>query len=156
MRSMFTPLFMVTVWTLGGCAGYEPERLTTKHPAHPEAAAAPNRAISKTLAYAAADIPTAGTRLTAEAAKESAHDAPHEAKLSTAKTVVGEGKIIAVVPNNNQVVLEHGPIESFMEAMTMGYPIEPPSLLEGLKAGDRVRFTIDVEKKTIVKIEKLS
>jgi Cu/Ag efflux protein CusF len=72
------------------------------------------------------------------------------------KTAVGEGKVIAVVPNNNQLVLEHGPIQSFMDAMTMGYSIESPSLLEGLKAGDRVRFTIDVEKKTIVKIEKLS
>src|SRR5262245_12361646 len=155
MRSTFWPLFMLALWTLGGCAGYEPERLTTRHPAHPEAAA-PNHVISKTLAYAAADIPTAGTRLTAEAAKESAHDAQHEAKLITAKTVVGEGQIIAVVPNNNQVVLEHGPIENFMEAMTMGYSIEPASLIEGLKAGDRVRFTIDVEQKTIVKIEKLS
>src|SRR5262244_4199510 len=106
MRSTFTPLFMLAVWTLGGCAGYEPGRLTTKHPAHPEAAAAPNHVISKTLAYAAADIPTAGTRMTAEAAKESAHDSQHEAKLSSAKTVVGEGKIIAVVPKNNQVVLE--------------------------------------------------
>src|SRR5262249_45374676 len=155
MRSTFTSILILAVWTLGGCAGYEPERLTTKHPAHPEAAA-PNHAISKTLAYAAADIPSAGTRLTAEAAKESAHDAQHEAKLSTAKMVVGEGKIIAVVPNNNQVVLEHGPIQNFMEAMTMGYLIERPSLIEGLKAGDRVLFTIDVEKKTIVKIEKLS
>src|SRR4030095_1305572 len=134
MRSMFTPLFMVTVWTLGGCAGYEPERLTTKHPAHPEAAAAPNHAISKTLAYAAADIPTAATRMTAEAAKDSAHDAPHKANLSTGKTVVGEGKVIAVVPNNNQLVVEHGPIQDFMEAMTMGYSVEPPSLLQGLQA----------------------
>ena len=156
MRSMFTPLFMVTVWTLGGCSVYEPEQLTTKHPAHPEAAAAPDRAISKTLAYAAPDIPTAGTRLTAEAAKESAHDPQHKAMLSTAKTVEGEGKIIAVVPNSSQLVLEHGPIQGFMDAMTMGYSIEPASLLEGLEAGDRVRFTIDVEKKTIVKIEKLS
>jgi Cu/Ag efflux protein CusF len=155
MRSTLKPLFILSVWTLGGCANYEPERLTTKHPANPEAAA-PNHVISKTLAYAAADITMAGSRMTAEAAKDSAHNRQHEVKLSTAKTVVGEGKIIAVVANNNQVVLEHGPIESFMEAMTMGYPIEPPSLLEGLKAGDRVRFTIDVEKKTIVKIEKLS
>ena len=156
MRSTFTPLFMLAVWTLGGCAGYEPDRLTTKHPAHPEAAAAPNPVISKTLAYAAADIPQAGTRMTTEAAKKRVHDAPHEAKLSAAKTVVGEGKVIAVVPNNNQLVVEHGPIQDFMEAMTMGYPVEPTSLLEGLKADDRVRFTIDVEKKTIVKIEKLS
>src|SRR5262245_34470581 len=125
MRSTLTPLFMLAVWTLGGCAGYEPELLTTKHPAHPEAAAAPNHTISKTLAYAAPDIPTAGTRLTAEAAKESAHDPQHKAMLSTAKTVEGEGKIIAVVPNSSQLVLEHGPIQDFMEAMTMGYPVEP-------------------------------
>ena len=39
--------------------------------------------------------------------------------------------------------------------MTMGYRVEPPSQLEGLKAGDQVRFTIDVPKKAIVKIEKL-
>ena len=155
MRSTFKPILMLAVWTLGGCAGYEPERLTTKHPAHPEAVV-PNHVTSKTLAYAAADIPRAATRLTAEAAKESAHDAQHEAKPSSVKTVVGEGQIIAVVPNSSQLVLEHGPIQGFMEAMTMGYPIEPPSLIEGLKAGDRVRFTIDVEKKTIVKIEKLS
>ena len=155
MRFALTQLFMLAVWT-GGCASYEPERLTTKHPAHPEAAAAPNHVISKTLAYAAADIPKPGSRMSPESAKETAHDAQHEAKLSTAKTVVGEGKVIAVVPSNNQLVVEHGPIQDFMEAMTMGYSVEPPSLLEELKAGDRVRFTIDVEKKSIVKIEKLS
>src|SRR5215813_132833 len=110
MRSTLKPLFILAVWTLGGCAGYEPERLTTKHPAHPEAAA-PNHVISKTLAYAAADIPTAGSRMTAEAAKESAHNAPHEAKLSTAKRVVGEGNVIALVPSNNQLVVEHSPIQ---------------------------------------------
>ena len=42
-----------------------------------------------------------------------------------------------------------------MEAMTMGYRTEPSSLLEGLKFGDRIRFTIDVPNKAIVKIEKL-
>jgi Cu/Ag efflux protein CusF len=39
--------------------------------------------------------------------------------------------------------------------MTMGYRIEPASLLEGLQYGDQIRFTIDVSKKTIVKIEKM-
>jgi len=42
-----------------------------------------------------------------------------------------------------------------MDAMTMGYRVEPPSLLEGLKSGDQVRFTIDVQNKAIVKIEKM-
>ena len=77
------------------------------------------------------------------------------AETSPQKTVVGEGKVVATVPNANQIVVEHGEIKGFMEAMTMGYPVDPPSLLEGLKFGDKVRFTIDVPKKAIVKIEKM-
>ena len=72
------------------------------------------------------------------------------------KTVVGEGKVIATVPNASQIVVEHGEIKGFMEAMTMGYRVDPPSLLEGLKFGDKVRFTIDVPNKAIVKIEKMN
>jgi Cu/Ag efflux protein CusF len=40
--------------------------------------------------------------------------------------------------------------------MTMGYPADPASLLEGLKAGDKVRFAIDVKKKVIVKVDKMN
>jgi Cu/Ag efflux protein CusF len=69
--------------------------------------------------------------------------------------IVAEGKVVATVPNASQIVVEHGEIKGFMEAMTMGYRVDPPSLLEGLKFGDRVLFTIDVPKKAIVKIEKL-
>jgi len=69
--------------------------------------------------------------------------------------VVGEGKVIAVVPASSEIVLTHGEIKGFMEAMTMGYPTEPPSLLEDVQAGDAVRFTIDTEQKAIVKLEKL-
>ena len=53
-------------------------------------------------------------------------------------------------------MVEHGEIKGFMEAMTMGYRVDPPSLLAGLKHGDKVRFTIDVPKKAIVEIEKLN
>ena len=70
-------------------------------------------------------------------------------------SVTGEGKVIAVVPANKQLVVEHGEIKGFMEAMTMGYKVDPPSLLDKLKAGDNVRFTIDTQKQAIVKIEKL-
>ena len=64
--------------------------------------------------------------------------------------------MIAVVPSSSQLVIEHGPIKDFMDSMTMGYPTEPASLLEGLKPGDRVRFAIDVKRKVIVKVEKIN
>ncbi len=68
--------------------------------------------------------------------------------------VEGEGKVIAVVPEGDQVVVEHGEIKGFMGAMTMGYKVQSPSLLQGLKAGDRIRFTMDTEKKIITNISK--
>ncbi len=75
--------------------------------------------------------------------------------MGAPQTVMGEGKVIATVPSADQIVVQHGEIKGFMEAMTMGYRVDPPALLEGLKFGDHIRFTIDVQKKTIVKIEKM-
>lgn len=71
------------------------------------------------------------------------------------KSVTGEGLVIAVVPASEQVVVDHKDIKDFMDAMIMGYKVSPPSLLDGLKAGDRIRFTIDTDKKAIVRIVKL-
>ena len=71
------------------------------------------------------------------------------------RSVTGEGNVIAVVPGDEQVVVDHGDIIGFMAAMTMGYKVSPASLLDGLNAGDQIRFTIDTQKKAIIKIEKL-
>ena len=62
-------------------------------------------------------------------------------------SVTGEGTVIAVVPASQQLVVEHGDITGFMEAMTMGYKVNPPSLLDTLKAGDTIRFTIDTQRR---------
>ena len=137
---------------LSACAAYELQPLGMDHPANPRAMSAPAAAPSKTLAYSRNDIPS----VVAAASQQENHDSYHQAgETNGQKTVVGEGKVIATLPAANQVVVEHGEIKGFMEPMTMGYRIEPASLLEGLKSGDQVRFTIDVPKKTIVKIEKL-
>jgi Cu/Ag efflux protein CusF len=72
-----------------------------------------------------------------------------------AKSVTGEGKIIALVSGSLQIVVDHEEIKGFMDAMTMGYNVNSPSLLKGLKPGDKIRFTIDTEKRAITKIEKL-
>jgi len=140
--------------SLSGCAPYRLEPLTVNHPAHSQAAIAPMPPASQTLVYVAADLPRSAGQVAA--AEQGGHDAHHGSDAPTDKTAVGEGKVIAVVPSSRQLVIEHGPIKDFMDAMTMGYPTEPASLLEGLKPGDKVRFAIDPKRKVIVKVEKMN
>jgi Cu/Ag efflux protein CusF len=141
-----THLAMIVPLMLTGCAAYELQPLSMNHPANPEAAAVPARSVSKTLAYSRTDIPSTQPVLAVAAPQSQGEN----------QTVVGEGKVVATVPNASQIVVDHEEIKGFMEAMTMGYRVDPPSLLEGLKFGDKVRFTIDVPKKAIIKIEKMN
>jgi Cu/Ag efflux protein CusF len=143
--------FVLSLLGFSGCAGYTPAALTTAHPAHPESVATPEPPASTTLAYTPADLPS--SRQAAAAAHGRQGASPPEPKGG--QTVVGEGKVIAVVPASSEIVLTHGAITGFMDAMTMGYPTQPASLLQGVQAGDAVRFTIDTEQKAIVKLEKL-
>ncbi len=71
------------------------------------------------------------------------------------KSVTAEGKVLALVPETQEIVVEHGEIKGYMDAMTMGYKVSPKSLLKSVKAGDKIRFTIDTNKRAITKIEKL-
>ncbi len=82
------------------------------------------------------------------------HGAPGAQMMSQAQEVEGEGKVIAVVPDRGQIVLEHGEIKGFMGAMTMGYKVKDRSLLRELTAGDKVRFTIDTTESVITRIVK--
>lgn len=123
---------------LPACAAYMPEPLSVNHPAHGDAPVAPRAAPSRTLAYTRAEV---------------APPRPLAAAEPGGQSVTAEGKVIATVPSAAQLVIEHGEIKGFMDAMTMGYRVEPASMLEGLKFGDKIRFTIDVPKKAIVKIE---
>jgi Cu(I)/Ag(I) efflux system protein CusF len=141
MKNKFSALVSLSLFAVAGCAPYRMAPLSPSHPAHSEAVAAPVSPISRSLAYTSAD------RVVAQQG---------EYKPQAQKTVIGEGKVVATVPSANQLVVEHGEIKDFMGPMTMGYKIDSPSLLEGLKAGDKVRFTIDVQTKSIVKIEKLN
>ena len=147
--------YSVSLLVLTGCvAAYTPPPLTTQHPAHPEAPAALTSPPSNTLAYGSSDRPATQPGIAMAPAQPGGHGV-HMAQQQGQQTVVGEGKVIAVVPGSNQIVVDHKEIPGFMDAMTMGYRIEPPSLLEGVKAGDSVRFTINTQRKAIVKLEKL-
>ena len=51
------------------------------------------------------------------------------------KFVKGEGIVIVVLPNKDQIVIMHGRIKGFMDSMTMGYKVQSPSLFNGLNPG---------------------
>jgi Cu/Ag efflux protein CusF len=71
-----------------------------------------------------------------------------------AKLVKGVGKIIALAPQSSEIVIDHGAIKDYMDAMTMGYKVSSVSLFKGLTAGDQVEFTLDTTKRVITKIQK--
>ena len=146
---------LVASLMLAGCASYRPAPLAGSHPAHPDAAAGREWPPSQTLTYTASDMASIRRASPATAAlPEGQGSRPTEGGASS-QTVVGEGQVVATNPNANQLVVDHEEIKGFMGAMTMGYRIDPPALLEGLKPGDKVRFTIDVQKRTITAIEKV-
>ena len=149
-------LVLAVSLSLSGCAAYQLQPLSINHPASTEAISAPEPQMSKTLAYTRADVPSPRPIVDVAAAQQGGHEGHdgNQGEDRAQKIVTGEGKVVAAVPSSSQVVVDHGEIKGFMDAMTMGYRVEPPSLLDGLKPGDQVRFTIDIPKKTIVKIEK--
>ena len=147
--------FIVVSLLFSGCAAYQPSPLSASHPASAEASLAPTAQASKTLAYTRGDMPSSQPIVDVAQPPQGGHEGHGQGQAGEQKAVTGEGKVVATVSSSSQLVVEHGEIKGFMDAMTMGYRVEPASQLEGLKQGDRVRFTIDVQKKTIVKIERL-
>ena len=70
-----------------------------------------------------------------------------------ATTFQGVGVVIAAVPRIGRLIVAHDEIKGFMGAMEMSYPVTPPALLNGLNPGDKIGFTIDAGKSTIVAIK---
>jgi protein SCO1/2 len=74
-----------------------------------------------------------------------------EAAVSETETPSGPlqyqvlGKIEAIDVAAGRVTIAHQDIPGFMNAMTMAFDVNPPSLLEGLAAGEFVEFLLVVE-----------
>jgi Cu(I)/Ag(I) efflux system periplasmic protein CusF len=93
-----------------------------------------------TLALAAALM---ASIVGAQAATEDAdHTAHHPAAGASAPQ--SEGEVRKVDLEQGKVTLRHGPLTNLdMPAMTMVFTAADPKLLQGLKQGDKVRFTAD-------------
>ena len=63
--------------------------------------------------------------------------------------LTGEGIVEKVVIPDRRVVVAHEDIRGFMDAMTMSFEVNKPSLLHKLKPGDRIRFTLERTKLTL-------
>ncbi len=72
------------------------------------------------------------------------------------KQVEGVGTVLKMRRNKERIYLNHEEIEGFMASMDMSYKVRPVTLLDGLEPGDKVVFTIDIEKKSIVAIRPYS
>ena len=62
------------------------------------------------------------------------------------------GTVVSIHPEKSRIVLDHEEVKDFMAPMVMGYMVTPATLLQGLAKGDKVRFTIDADKRVIVGI----
>ncbi|GMR22368.1 MAG: hypothetical protein BMS9Abin37_0713 [Acidobacteriota bacterium] len=59
------------------------------------------------------------------------------------QTYEATGTIVGV--GGEYVLIDHGDIEGFMDAMTMTFPVTDPLFLEGLEEGTRVTFRVVVD-----------
>ena len=123
-------LWVLSSIALPSCAAYSPQPLSLNHPAHADAPVAPRSALSQTLVYTRADAALPRSAAAAEPGGE---------------TVTAEGKVIAAVPSAAQLVVEHGKIEGFMDAMTMEFPVKSSADFAGLKVGDCINADVLVQ-----------
>lgn len=71
-------------------------------------------------------------------------------------TALADGVVLSVDRAAKNVTISHGPLYNLsMPPMTMGFQVADPMLLENIKAGDKVRFHVDVigGAFTVMKIE---
>ena len=64
--------------------------------------------------------------------------------IAMAQVPTTSGEVTKIDKANARVTLKHGEIKNLdMPPMTMVFRVRPPSLLEGVAVGDRVRFVAE-------------
>ena len=85
-------------------------------------------------------------------AQQTDHSSHHPAQAGAAAAAPqSEGEVRKVDTSQGKVTLRHGPLANLdMPAMTMVFTAADPRLLDGLKQGDKVRFTADKKDGTYI------
>ncbi len=76
--------------------------------------------------------------------KHAASRAPADSAAATEQFFEAAGRIDTITPNRKHVVVAHGDIPGFMDAMTMPFRLADTSVVSGLQNGDSVSFTVRV------------
>ena len=77
------------------------------------------------------------------ATTEPASSASPVADMPAAAVAFASGKVEAVDATAGTVTIAHGPVDALKwPAMTMTFKVDPPALLQKVKAGESVRFTL--------------
>ncbi len=72
------------------------------------------------------------------------HAAHHAPAAASAAPSSADGEVRKIDKDLGKLTLKHGPIANLdMPGMTMVFKVADPKLLDGIKAGDKVRFTAD-------------
>lgn len=78
------------------------------------------------------------------AAHAQAQTAPVANASAAAAAPQSEGEVRRIDHAQGKLTLRHGPLENLgMPAMTMVFKVAAPAMLDGLKEGDKVRFTAE-------------
>ena len=104
----------------------------------------------------AAQSGSAQDRATASgaAAGEQAAQAGSSAQTSAeAKVFSGEGVVEGIDKSGEMIQINHGDIKGYMPAMSMPYRVKDRSMLDLVKPGDKVTFTLEDTSKGAVLIE---
>ncbi|WP_300295636.1 copper-binding protein [Ferrovibrio sp.] len=69
----------------------------------------------------------------------------------TAPTGRAEGEVRKIDKAAGEITLKHGPIKDMgMSGMTMAFPVADPTLLDKVKVGDKVSFTVAMKNSQMV------
>lgn len=77
-------------------------------------------------------------------AQQTDHSSHHATESAPAATPQSDGEVRKIDMAQGKVTLRHGPLVNLdMPGMTMVFTVLDKKLLEGLKTGDKVKFTAD-------------